>query len=111
MLDEKKLKKLTQEIEAGGKLAEEHPRLDLRTQELYHIAEKLQIPGPGTFEALTSAFVLGLARGYKLGKRSTPAPRRDPAALAYAEMVSQAAGTCQDAELLDLVYKLLTQEA
>lgn len=99
MLDYNRLK---DEILAGGKLAEANPRDDMHESELQHF-HGLLTQGD-EFGALTGAFMLGLERGHRI---SAQAPAAGTAADVYRAMINQAAQECQDADLLDLVYKLL----
>lgn len=100
-------KKLNDEIEAGQELAAKHPREDIHESELQHF-RGLLLQGD-TFGALTGAFVLGFERGHRIGQGRG---RRGSAELAaMRELATQAVAECKDADLLDLVYKLIVQEA
>ena len=104
MLD---VKKLMSEIEAGRELAEQHPREDMHESELQHF-RGLLLQGD-TFGALTGAFVLGFKRGHRIGQGRR---RRCGSQLAaMRELATQAVAECKDADLLDLVYKMIVLEA
>lgn len=100
-------KKLMNEIEAGAELAKQNPRDDMHESELQHF-RGLLLQGD-TFGALTGAFELGFKRGHRVGRGRR---RRGSAELAaMQELTTRAVAECTDADLLDLVYKLIVQGA
>lgn len=66
MLDEKRIEK---DLAQGSELVMKYSRMDLSCDEMSFLLSSCLINDRGTFNAISKAFELGMARGYRVGNR------------------------------------------